>query len=333
VIALVPDLEQVPPAWTIAIIATGGTIANTPTERVGVDQVLADIFAGVGASHRENLPPLEIHDILRAGAETFGPPEWMMIAKAVADAVASPHVSGVVVTHGSVTAEETAYFLNLVVPTEKPIVVTCAQRRHGSLSNDGDKNLIDSIRVAASPAIRGIGAVLVINEEIHAARDVAKASQRPSGFHSRWLGPLGSVDGDQVTIYRRPVRRHTATSEFRINDIVHLPRVDVLATYAGADGVAVDAFLASGTAGLVVIGFAFNGKPYHAQMPALTGAAERGIPVVLTSRGGGGRTPRDGSHPFITGDDLSATKARILLMVGLTRASEGNWLQHIFDEY
>src|SRR5690606_801843 len=153
----------------------------------------------------------------------------------------------------------TAYFLNLTVDTEKPVVVACSQRKHGTLGNDGDHNLVSAVRTAIAPQSRGKGVFVLLNEDIHSARDVMKVSARPDGFKSRDVGPLGHADTDRITFYRIPARRHTAQSEFRIDDLPMLPRVDIVAGYAGADGAAARGCVEAGARGLICAGFAFSG--------------------------------------------------------------------------
>jgi L-asparaginase len=322
----------------IKIVATGGTIANRPDGRVGIEQVLADIREWYPAGDPTQLARLDVLDLLREGAEVFTPTEWLTISRAVSQAVADSEIDGVVVTHGTFSAEETAYFLHLTVPTEKPIVVACSQRKHSTIGNDGDHNLLDAVRVATSPQARGKGVLVVLNEEIQSAREVTKTNQRPDGFESRSLGLLGSVEVDQVSFYRSPTRRHTSRSELELPAENTLPRVDIVATYAGADGVAVNAFVEAGARGLVVNGFSYSGKPHRNQLPALRDAVERGVPVVLVNRGGNGRIPAESdqaerSDGFVRGDNLTAQKARVLLSLALLRTTAQPDLQRIFDEY
>jgi L-asparaginase len=317
----------------IEIVATGGTIANTVDGRVSIEQVLDDIRRWYPAGDPAQHARLAVTDVLRAGAESFTPSEWLTISRAVSDRLADPAVDGVVVTHGTYTAEETAYFLHLTVRSDKPVVVVCSQRKHATVGNDGDWNLGDAVRIAASPDARGKGVMVVLNEEIHSAREVTKTNQRPGGFASGSLGILGSVESDRVSFYRQPTRRHTAASEFDLGDRAELPRVDIVPTYAGADGVAASAFVAAGARGLVLSGFAYRGRPHRQQLPALQEAVAAGVPVVLTSRGGNGRVPVECGDGFVRGDNLTATKARILLMLALTETTEPEELQRIFDEY
>ena len=190
------------------------------------------------------------------------------------------------------------------------------------------------MRLASHPDARGKGVLVLLNEEIHSAREVTKTNQRPSGFTSRLLGVLGSVEEDQVSFYRQPTRRHTLQSEFEMPpEGAELPRVDIVATYAGADGVAVEAFLAAGARGIVVNGFAYSGKPHRNQLDALRKAVARGVPVVLINRGGDGRIPVEITDGFVRGDNLTAQKARVLLALAVQRTTNQADLQRIFNEY
>lgn len=316
----------------VMIVATGGTIANTLSGRVSVEDVLAGIATAHPATTVESLAELEIDDVLREGAETFTPDEWLTVRRSVQRAVDRDDVDGVVVTHGTYTAEETAYFLHLTVRTEKPVVVACSQRKHATIGNDGDKNLWDSVRVAVHRAARGRGVMMVINDEIHCARDVTKTSQRPGGFRSNYTGVLGGVEDDGVSFYRTPDRKHTHSAALDVLAGPSLPRVDIVASYAGSDAFAIDAALAAGARGIVVNGFCFNGRPHRFQVESLEKAVAQGIPVVLTSRGGDGRVPHN-DGPFVTGDNLTAQKARVLLTVALAAGIPMPALQECFDTH
>lgn len=317
----------------VTVVATGGTIANTPGGRVSIGQVMEDISKWYPAGDPSALAHIEVVSVLCEGAETFTPAEWVTISRAVNEHLADPAVDGVVVTHGTYTAEETAYFLHLTANSEKPVVVVCSQRKHATIGNDGVRNLLDAVRVASHPGSVGKGVMVLLNEEIHSAREVVKSNQRPGGFVSRGLGILGSVEVDQVSFYRQPLRRHTSGSEFDLPPDGVLPRVDIVATYAGADGVAVKAFVDAGARGIVVNGFAYSGKPHRNQRPELREAVQRGVPVVLVSRGGDGRVPVESGDGFVRGDNLSAQKARILLSLALTRTNDPSELQRVFNEY
>jgi L-asparaginase len=314
----------------IAVVATGGTIQNRITERVAVDEVWRRI-----ATYDGDPPPdveLAIHDILRAGSETFGPAEWRTIAETVQAACDDPDVDGIVVTHGTFTAEETAYLLNLVVDATKPVVVVVSQRKHRMAGNDGDRNLLDAVRLALVPEAAGLGVLLVLNEEVHAAREVTKESQRPGAFSSAPFGPLGTIELDQPTLYRAPLRRHTNRSELRRTLLTELPRVDIVAGYAGADATGIEAAVAAGAQAVVLAGFAYSGRGSDPQMEALERLARVGTPVVFASRGRGGRIPRVDGGWWVRADNLTPQKARVLTAVALA-AGRGNDLQFLFDTH
>ena len=181
----------------VKIVATGGTVANTVTGRLSVDELLRDI------PEAKEIADLEISDVLRLASRTFTPSEWLKIGYAVADAAEDDRVDGIVVTHGTLTAEETAYFLHLVVRTSKPIVIVCAQRKHRMSGNDGDRNFLDALRIATSESAQGKGVFVTLGEEIHSARDVVKTNQRPGGFVSRSGGILGHVESDGTLLPER----------------------------------------------------------------------------------------------------------------------------------
>jgi L-asparaginase len=244
-------------------------------------------------------------------------------------------IGGIVFVQGTNSIEETAYFLNLTVRTGKPLVVTGAQRPITALGTDGPLNLIDSVRVAASPKAAGLGVVVVTNSEINAARDVTKTNTyRLHTFRSRDLGLLGYADPDDVAIYRAPTRRHTAASEFDLTDTGPLPRVDVIYIFTGARFDLAQAAVDAGAKGLVIAG---SGAGAVAEMrKELAGLAARGIVIVRSSRVGDGRVIRDDNWQepgMVAADNLSPHKAALLLTLALTRTSDPDVIQRMFDEY
>jgi L-asparaginase len=310
----------------IKLIATGGTIANTGHGLIGIDEVLRDV------PRARELADFEVVEATRVRSGSLRLEHWLDVARAAADAANDPRVDAIVITHGTFTVEETAFFVHLTVRTEKPLVLVASQRKHDEVGNDGDRNLLDAIRVALCPDAAGKGALLVLHEEIHSAREVVKTNQRPGGFASLDCGLLGHVEDDQVSFYHAPLRRHTARSEFDVREIGPLPRVDVVAAYVGADDAAARACVAAGAQGLVVHGYTYNGRPSAEQLEPFTEIAGL-IPVVLASRGGRGRIPVEAEGPFLQGDSLVSQKARILLMLGLTRTRDRGELQRLFAEY
>jgi len=307
----------------VKLVATGGTIANTPSGRLNAAEV-ADAIPAL-----KKVARLEVEEVIRVGSSSITLENWLTLARRINDILArESEVKGVVVTHGSNTVEETAYFLSLTVKSDKPVVLTAAQRQFTTLSSDSPKNFLQAVRVAVSDDARGKGALVVVNDMIHAARDVTKTiSYRLETYDSRDLGALGFVDEDRVSFYRVPTRRGRA---FDVPQ--KLPRVDIIYAYADADGAQIDASKAEG---LVIAGFP-TGSGTPAMDEAVKRVVARGIPVVMTHRGGMGRvtdTRAKEARPLLWGDNLTPQKARILLMLALTRSRAPADLQKIFDTY
>jgi L-asparaginase len=228
---------------------------------------------------------------------------------------------GVVVTHGTNTLEETAWLLHLVINDDAPVVLTGAMRPASALSGDGPLNLVNAVRVAAAPAARGLGTLVLLDDTIHGARDVTKSdTMRVSAFRDGASGPLGWVDGDgAVVINHAPMRGSPLRGRFAAVDLRTLPRVDVVLSYQGADGVAIDALVDAGARGIVSAGTG-AGHPTPAEVGALERAATAGVIVIQASRVGAGRvppTPALVARDWVAADDLAPWKARILLRLAL----------------
>jgi L-asparaginase len=313
----------------IKVVATGGTIANTPSGRLHAGEV-ADAIPAV-----KKVARLEVEEVIRVGSSAISVENWLTLARRINDIQArEPEVKGIVVTHGSNTVEETAYFLSLTVKGDKPVVLTAAQRQFTTLSSDSPKNFLQAVRVAAADEARGKGALVVANDVINAARDVSKnISYRLETYSSRDIGALGFVDEDRVTFYRAPLKQQPP---FDLSRVQKLPRVDVIYTYAGADGALIDAAIAHAKAdGLVIAGFP-TGSGTPAMDEAVNRLVAKGIPVVMTNRGGMGRvidTRAAEKRPLIWGDNLTPQKARILLMLALTTTRDPAELQRMFQLY
>lgn len=329
---------------TVHIIATGGSIAGVGPDRMDyirypeigdhltIEQNLARV-PEIAANFN-----IIAEDMVSVGSTAIGPANWIALAERIhAIAQDEPDTAGIVITHGTATLEETAYFLHLAVKTDRPVVVTGAMRPPTAISTDADLNLLDAVRIAATPEAAGMGVLTVLNNEIHCAREVYKANTlRVETFKPNELGFLGYADSDhRVVFYRRPVRKHTTATPFRVDGRSDLPRVDIVYAYAGADGMLIDAVRAHGSDGLVLAGFGAGTFP-----PAVIAAAESavsgGMPVVLSSRSSAGRvvmTPRKSEQGFIVSDNLMPQKARILLMLGLTVTREREALLGMFYEY
>ncbi len=327
----------------VAVIGTGGTISSLGTDSLDVlnygdtgNRLEADELV---ARFPECALVADVMPVRYAAlpSTALGPREWLdLVALIHKTAAANPDLAGFVVTHGTATLEETAYFLHLTLKIKQPVVVVGAQRPPTALSTDAGMNLVGAIRVAGNPASRAKGVMVCLNDEIQSARDVTKTSTyRLQTFRSPDFGALGHVDGDGVFFYRSPTRRHAPDTEFDVAGLKDLPRVDIILSYAGADAVMIDAALAAGAKGLVSAGFA-PGMPSSIQRDALERVVEKGIVVVQSSRAGSGRVaPRNylRSKGLLGADSLTPQKARILLMLALARTQDAKELARIFEEY
>lgn len=329
----------------VHVLATGGSISGIGRGRLdlvgygetGQRLTIQDMLARVPETG--HVARIHAEQYLNAPSIAIGPAEWLeMSRRCIAIFAADPELSGIVITHGTGTLEETAYFLNLTVKSDRPVVVTGAMRPPSALSTDVDMNLVDAIRVAAAPQSRGKGVLTILNSEIHAAREVTKCdTSRLETFHPKELGFLGYADSDgQVAFYRTPTRRHTAASEFDVERIDQLPRVETIYVQAGGDGLVIEALVGRGVPALVVAAAGgASGMPPSLRAAAVE-AVRRGVIVVLSSRTGNGRVMEQHQlrqEGFIFGDNLTPQKARVLLMLGLSQTKDRDQLQQMFYEY
>jgi L-asparaginase len=328
----------------VHILGTGGSISGIGPHRldytlypeVGKKLTVAQMLERIPEARE--LAELTGEDVLQVGSPSIGPREWLQLADRIHALLAAPHPpAGFVITHGTATLEETAYFLHLTVKSDRPVVVTGAMRPPSAVGTDADLNLLDAIRLAAAPEAAGRGVLTMLNNEIQSARDVTKSNAfRVDTFDSRDFGVLGYVDSDaRVLFYRAVTRPHTTATPFDVRSRKELPRVDIVYSYAGADGVLVDALTARRPDGMVLIGFGGGSYP-AAFLEAGKRAVQAGIPVVLATRSWNGRvviTPKKNADGFIVCDDLMPQKARILLMLALTVTQEREAIQEIFYTY
>ena len=331
-----------PVVW---VLATGGTISGGGASSTSLTQYRAGAFTG--AELVAAVPDLARHATIRvAQVANVGSPnitfdDWRTLAARI-DRIFrdDPAAAGIVITHGTNTLEETAFFLNLTVRHDRPVVLVGAQRPATAISADGPLNLLNAVRTAASPVARGKGVLVVLNDEINAARDVTKTSTyRVETFRSRDLGFLGYVDGDRVSFYRAPTRRHTAGSEFDLAGVTAFPRVDIVYSYVEPNPVLIEALIDDGVDGIVLAGTG-AGLVSRRERTALERIAElpagaRPI-VVRSNRTGSGRVvplPAYDELGMVAGDTLSPQKARILLMLALTRTRDIEEIRRMFREY
>lgn len=327
----------------VALIGTGGTISSLGRDaldlqdysvtgkRMHPQEILA-MFPQ--ASQAAEVIPVEFKAVPSPQIE---PADWKALVLIIETAVQEhSQLSGIVILHGTSTLEETAYALNLLVKVDIPVVLVGSQRPASALSSDAGMNLTNAIRVAADPRSRGLGVLVMLNDEIQAAREVTKTSTyRLQTFQSPDFGVLGQADGDSINYYRQPIRRRAPNTEFDIRPLAGLPRVDIVYSYAGADGTAIRAFVAAGCKGLVCATFA-PGYNTPGEVQALKEAAATGVIVVLSSRVVSGRTVAlhtSREAGFIGADNLNPQKARILLACALTVTQDVTQIERIFGEY
>jgi L-asparaginase len=272
----------------------------------------------------------------QVGSTAIGPADWLELRALIhRTAAADPGIAGFVVPHGTATLEETAFFLNLTLAVSQPVVLVGAQRPASALGTDAGTNLVNALQVAGCDEARGMGVLVVLNNEIHPARDVVKTSTyRVQTFRSLDYGALGHVDGDGPHFYRAPLKAHMPDTPFAKREIAALPRVDVIYSYAGADGDLIEAAVKAGAQGLVSAGFA-PGTPSPAQQAAFLAAAKAGVVVVQCSRATGRIAPRRRLREtgIVAGEDLTPQKARILLALMLLTTTDIAAIQEAFQSY
>ena len=326
----------------VALIGTGGTISSLGRDGFDVQDyiTLGQMLDAEGMLAK--FPRLS--DLAEVVPVAFPPvpstemgfAQWKALVTEIYRLSQDPDMAGVVILHGTASLEETAYALGLTVKSDLPVVVTGAQRPASGISTDAEANMIAAIRTVLSPQVRGLGVMVVLNEEIQAARDVTKTSVwRLQTFRTPDFGALGHADAHGVEIYRRPVRRHTNDTEFDIRSLEALPRVDISYCHAGADGTAVRAFVEAGARGIVSAGFA-PGMTSPQEYAALAEASAAGVTVVQSTRAGSGRVAELSSlrdAGILPADNLNPQKARVLLSLALSVTSEPAEIARIFASY
>jgi L-asparaginase len=316
----------------VRFLATGGTIATRGGMRMTAEEVL-QLVPGL---QRYARPEPEQFANVASTALTLD--QWVQLSRRVNQVFEEePGLAGAVITSGTDSLEELAYFLHLTVKSTKPVVVVGAMRNAGAPGYEGPANLLDAFRVAATPESRGKGVLVVLNDEINSAREVSKTDAlRLQTFSSRGYGMLGVVDPDRVVYYREALKRHTSKTEFDVANIGTLPRVDIMMFYQGASSDLLQASVDAGAKGVVVAvaGADLTGGSLAA---GIAYAERQGVVVVAATRTGSGRIaalpPNRLREGMIGGEDLTPLKARILLMLGLTKTRSAAEIQRMFTEY
>lgn len=335
---LLPQEKKLP---NIVILATGGTIAGAAASgtqaaytsgAVTIDAMLAAV-PGI-----KDLANIRGEQISNVGSQDMTIEIWLILAKRCNELLAKPDIDGIVITHGTDTMEETAYFLNLVVKSEKPVILVGSMRPSTAVSADGPLNLYDAVGVAIDPNSKGRGVLVVMNDWIHAAHSITKTSTTAvQTFMSPLRGLVGVSTYGKNDFYNTPRWKHTSESEFDITNVTKLPRVDILYAYADMSPDLIDASVTHGAKGIVIAGVG-NGNMNKASLEAAAQAAKKGAVVVRSSRvvtGSVGRNVEvnDDELGFVASDELNPQKARILLMLALLQPRSVAELQQLFLTY
>ncbi|WP_432219145.1 asparaginase [Pseudomonas kribbensis] len=326
----------------VVVLATGGTIAgagasaaNSATyqaAKVGIEQLIA------GIPELSKLANVRGEQVMQIASESITNENLLQLGRRVSELADSKDVDGIVITHGTDTLEETAYFLNLVEKTDKPIIVVGSMRPGTAMSADGMLNLYNAVAVASSKEAHGKGVLVTMNDEIQSGRDVSKMINiKTEAFKSPW-GPLGMVVEGKSYWFRLPAKRHTTDSEFDIKNIKSLPDVEIAYSYGNVGDTAYKALAQSGAKAIIHAGTG-NGSVSSRVVPALQALRKDGVQIIRSSHvNAGGFVLRNAEQPddkydWVVAHDLNPQKARILAMVALTKTNDSKELQRMFWEY
>jgi L-asparaginase len=327
----------------IKVLATGGTIAGAQASKTEAGYTsgkfsVDDLIKAV--PQLKDVAEISGEQVANIGSQTMNNEVWLKLANRANELLSSSETDGIVVTHGTDTMEETGYFLSLVVKSDKPVVLVGSMRPATAISADGNMNLYNAVCLAANPDAKGHGPLIVLNDEIHYGREAQKmnATQLDT-FHSPNRGRAGVMNNGKAFFFSPLTTKHTTKSEFSVDQMKpeDLPKVEVIYSYANMGRDVIDYLAKNGTKGIVLAGVG-DGNTTDAALAALQEAAKKGIAVVRSTRTGSGVVDRnvevnDDKLGFIAAKELNPQKARVLLMVGLTKTKDINKLQEYFAQY
>ncbi|KHL89538.1 L-asparaginase II [Helicobacter pylori] len=324
---------------TIALLATGGTIAGSGASaslgryksgELGIKELLKAIPS------LNRLARIQGEQVSNIGSQDMNEEVWFKLAKRAQELLDDSRIQGVVITHGTDTLEESAYFLNLVLHSTKPVVLVGAMRNAASLSADGALNLYNALSVAIDEKSANKGVLVVMDDTIFSAREVVKThTTHTSTFKALNSGAIGSVYYGKVRYYMQPLRKHTIESEFSLSQLkTPLPKVDIIYTHVGMTPDLFQASLNSHAKGVVIAGVG-NGNVSTGFLKAMQEASQMGVVIVRSSRVGSGEVTSGeiDDRAFITSDNLNPQKARVLLQLALTKTNNKEKIQEMFEEY
>src|SRR5436190_1681368 len=325
----------------VVIVATGGTIAGAAPSQteagyqsgaVGVDMLIQAV------PQLKDLADVSGEQIASIGSQDMNDEVWLKLGKRVNELLAKPDVAGVAITHGTDTMEETSYFLDLVVKSDKPVVLTGSMRPSTAMSADGPLNIYNAVAICADPNAKGRGVMVTVDDDIHPAHDIVKTHSTDVGtMSSGEVGLIGATLFGKNTWFRRPENLHTSKSEFSIDGVNALPRVDIIYAHANMSPDIITSAVANGAKGLIIAGVGDSNMTAPA-VEAVKAAVAKGTIVVRSSRVNGGIIRRnievsDDKLGTVTSMELNPAKARVLLQLALLKTQDRNKIQDYFNRY
>jgi L-asparaginase len=325
----------------VVIVATGGTIAGAAASQteagyqsgaVGVDILINAV------PQLKEIATVTGEQVASIGSQDMNDAVWLKLAKRVNAILAQPDVAGVAVTHGTDTMEETSYFLHLVVKSDKPVVLTGSMRPSTAMSADGPLNIYNAVAIAADPHARGRGVLVTVDDDIHSGHDIVKTHTTDVGtMSSGEAGLVGATLFGKNTWYRSPAQIHTRRSEFSVDGVNALPRVDIIYAHANMSPDIITSAVQNGARGLVIAGVG-DGNMTAPAVEAVKGAIAKGVVVVRSSRTNGGIIRRnielnDDQLGTVASIELSPGKARVLLQLALLKTKDPKTIQGYYDRY
>ena len=325
----------------VSVLATGGTIAGAQASATdyGYKSGAYDVNSLLKAvPNLDKLAVITGEQVANIGSQDMNDEIWLKLAKRLNAVLAAPGTDGVLITHGTDTLEETSYFLSLVTKSDKPVVMVGSMRPATATSADGPGNIYNGVAVATNPGAKGKGTLVVLNDTIHYARNVVKTDTTSvQTFESINRGPAGVVHTGKISWFEPMDKKLGNASEFSIDGLDKLPRVDVIYAHANMSADLIDAAIRNGAKGIVVAGVG-DGNMTTPALDALTQAAKSGIVVVRSTRLPSGIVLRnnevnDDEKGFVASAELNPAKSRVLLQLALTKTQDPVRIQKIFYEY
>lgn len=325
----------------IHILATGGTIAGTGASSTATNYTAGQVAIGTlldAVPEIKNIANVTGEQIVKIGSQDMNDEVWLTLAKRINELLSTPDVDGIVITHGTDTMEETAYFLNLTVKSDKPVVLVGAMRPSTAVSADGPLNLYNAVVVAGAKESKGKGVLVAMNGSILGAASVLKMhTTAVETFQAPNAGALGYILNGKVNYNMVPTKKHTTESVFDVTNLDKLPKVGIVYSYSNIEADMVEPMLKNGYQGIIHAGVG-NGNLHKNIFPVLEKARKKGILVVRSSRVPTGPSSLDNEvddahYQFVASQLLNPQKSRVLLMLALTKTNDWKQIQEYFNEY